>query len=132
MTFERFERALLAAYFKAVQADPTAAVLGGDGIYSHVLITPADSVFARWLVDQQIGVVTEAGEVALPYAGSFAQTRALAHALIVCLPDVVATTITSGSQPPITHGQALEALRTRYDLPAVINTADALPDQLTA
>ncbi|WP_336213277.1 hypothetical protein [Nonomuraea sp. LPB2021202275-12-8] len=120
----------MTAYFEAAQADPTAAVLGDDGIYSHVLITPADSAFARWLLNQQIGVVTEADEVALPYAGSFAQTRALAHALIVHLGNV-GTTITSGSQPPIAHGQALEALRTRYGLPAVINIADALPDQLT-
>ncbi|MEU6721774.1 hypothetical protein ABZ897_60950 [Nonomuraea sp. NPDC046802] len=130
MMFERFEKALLTAYFEAAQADPTAALLGSDGVYSHVLITPADAAFARWLLDQQIGVVTEAGEVALPYCGSYTQTRALAHALIVRVREV-ATTITSGAWPPMTHGEALEALRTRYGLPAVINTADALPDQLT-
>ncbi|RVX41962.1 hypothetical protein EDD27_4575 [Nonomuraea polychroma] len=125
MMFERFEKALLVAYFEAAQAEPSAALLGHSGAYSHVVIRPAESPFARWLVEQQIAVVTEAGEVALPYAGSYTQTLALAHSLIVRVRDVT-TTITTGEKPPMAHWEALENLRERYALPEIINIADAL------
>ncbi|MFI9561035.1 hypothetical protein [Nonomuraea endophytica] len=80
-------------------ADSAATLLGPSVAYSHVLIMPSGSAFARWLVEQQIAVVTEAGEVALPYAGCRTQTLALAQSLIVRLRDV-STTVTSGSAPP--------------------------------
>lgn len=131
MTFERFEKALLIAYFEAAQADPSAALLGSSGAYSHVVIRPADSSFARWLVEQRIAVVTEAGAVALPYAGSHTQTLALAHSLIVRVRDVATTMISAGEKPPMAHWEAMEDLRERYGLPEIINTTDALPDQLT-
>ncbi|MEV6227376.1 hypothetical protein AB0L88_05725 [Saccharopolyspora shandongensis] len=43
--------ALLVAYFEAAQADSTAALLGPSGAYSHVLIKPSASAFARWLAE---------------------------------------------------------------------------------
>ncbi|MEU1728955.1 hypothetical protein [Nonomuraea sp. NPDC005692] len=130
MTFERFGKALLIAYSEAAQAvDPTAALLGPGGGYGNVMIRPADSPLACWLVEQLIAVVTEAGSVALPYAGSYTQTLALTHSLIVRVRDV-ATTITPGEKPPLAHWEALKDLRERCSLPEIINSTDALPDQL--
>ncbi|MBE1583829.1 hypothetical protein ACFPOI_33865 [Nonomuraea angiospora] len=41
------------------------------------------------------------------------------------------TAITAGSMPPKAHWKAMQILRERYALPAIITTADALPSQLT-
>lgn len=70
---EQFEKALLIAYIEAAKADPTTTLLGTSGIFSHVLIEPADSPFAAWLIERQIAVLTAGGEVALPYGGSHLQ-----------------------------------------------------------
>ncbi|MFI6457041.1 hypothetical protein ACIBF6_36475 [Streptosporangium amethystogenes] len=96
-------------------------------------IEAADLVVLAALGDlrTEVAVITEAGEVALPYAGSRTQTLALAQSLIARLHDV-STMVTSGSPPPMAHWEAMESLRERYALPAIIKTADALPDRLMA
>ncbi|MFI7696981.1 hypothetical protein ACIBQ6_48490 [Nonomuraea sp. NPDC049655] len=131
ITFEQFAKALLIAYFEAAQAvDPTAALLGPSGAESYVMIRPADSPFACWLVEQRIANVAEAGAVALPYAGSYTQALVPTHSLIVRVRDV-ATTIKPGEKPPVAHWEALKGLRERYSLTEIINSTDELPDRLT-
>ncbi|GLY80504.1 hypothetical protein [Actinoallomurus iriomotensis] len=79
-TVRAVRKALLIAYIEAAKADPTTALLGTSGIFSHVLIEPADSPFASWLIERRIAVVTAGGEVTLPYGGSHLQISVLAHA----------------------------------------------------
>ncbi|WP_204028768.1 hypothetical protein [Sinosporangium siamense] len=95
-----------------------------------MLIKPSGSAFACWLVDQEIAVVTEGGEVAFACGGSHTQTLALAQSLIARLPGVTTTTITNGSAPSPAHWKAVESLRERYALPAIVYAADTLPDRL--
>lgn len=128
---EKFEKALLIAYIEAARSDPSATVLGSSGLFSHVVIEPADSAFARWLVDQEIGVVTEAGQVALPYGGgSDLRASVLAHSLIVRVRGLTGTQIIGGKQPPAAHWAGLERLRERYALPTMVAPGTGLPEQL--
>jgi hypothetical protein len=64
-----------------------------------VLIKPPGSAFARWLVGQQIAVVTSAGVVALPYA--------------VCSPHKRETPIDQRADPPMSGRMALRKASTR-------------------
>jgi hypothetical protein len=103
---ERFEQALLRAYNEARQADLSTELLGGAG-WNHLLIRPAESVFARWLLRECLAFTTENGEVLLPYQGSHVQAAALVHTLIIRVRGLESVEVTSGERPPPSYYEAL-------------------------
>ncbi|REF00610.1 hypothetical protein [Thermomonospora umbrina] len=110
----RFEAALLRAYLEAARVDPAMPLFPAEGPYCHLVIEPADSAFAGWLVERGIAVVADAG-VAIPHGGTPVQTLAFGHALLAIVR--VSTRVMSGARPPDEHLAAIEELRARYGLP---------------
>jgi hypothetical protein len=98
----RFEQAFARAVEDASQADRSLELLGGAG-WHHLLISPADSVFARWLLGEGLAFTSGDGEVVLPYQGSHLQAAALAHMLIIRVREVASAVVTSGQAPPASY-----------------------------
>jgi hypothetical protein len=129
----RFEKALLIAYIEAAPIRPRRS---GAGVVGTVqpCADRTGGLAVRVLADGQgIGVVTEAGEVALPYGGgSDLKAAVLAQSLIVRVRGLTGTRVISGDQPPAAHWAGLQRLRERYALPQLVAPGVGLPEQLLA
>jgi hypothetical protein len=99
---ERFEEAFTRAVGDASQADRSIELLGGAS-WHHLLISPTDSVFARWLLSEGLAFTSGDGDVVLPYQGSHLQAATLAHMLIIRVREVVSAVVTSGEEPPASY-----------------------------
>jgi hypothetical protein len=87
------------AYNQARQANTTAQHFG-EQYWHPLLIRPAGSVFARWLLATALAFAADSGEVILPYQGSCIHASVLADTLVARVRGVESAAVTAGDRPP--------------------------------